>query len=113
MCRAAELHDSGRSGLLEVDKDEQTLRMHRAVQAVIRAEPDLREREAARHHAHRLLSETVQRRTASTPEGRGLELLEELWPHFDHAEAERCASSETKSAPTHRVPGATSRGAPA
>lgn len=110
-CRAdplrflAVLQEAGRSGLLEVDRRDQTLRMHRAVQSVIHAETDPDEREGLRHHAHLVLAEAVRNQPDGALGDEAPEGLQALWPHLDHTEAEQCASTETKSALMRRASG--------
>ncbi|MEU4096593.1 FxSxx-COOH system tetratricopeptide repeat protein [Streptomyces sp. NPDC026673] len=105
------LQEAGRSGLLEVDRRAQTLRMHRAVQLEIHAEVDSDERDAVRHHAHLILAEAVRNQPDGVLGDEAPEGLQALWPHLDHTEAEHCSSPEVKSALMRRASGSAPGGA--
>lgn len=107
----AVLQEAGRSGLLEVDRQAQTLRMHRAIQSVVQAEVAPDDREAVRHHTHLVLAEAVRSQPDNALDDEAPEGLQALWPHLDHTEAEHCPSPEIKSALMRRALRSAPRGA--
>ncbi|MEU6534392.1 FxSxx-COOH system tetratricopeptide repeat protein [Streptomyces sp. NPDC047000] len=96
-----EVQEIGRLGLAEVDQAGRTLKVHRVVQRLVLTALPTSEAEETRRAAHRLLAASASWRDGS---GAGPEpAFEQLWPHLDHAGADRSADSDVRAVLLERM----------
>ncbi|MFJ8047319.1 FxSxx-COOH system tetratricopeptide repeat protein [Streptomyces luteogriseus] len=107
-----EVQELSRLGLAEVDQAGHTLKVHRVVQRLVLASLPGDESDEIRHEAHRLLTAAAPRRDDSVAETDD-PAFDRLWPHLDHAGADLCSDSDTRTVLLERVRRTAQYGMPA
>ncbi|MEV0314366.1 FxSxx-COOH system tetratricopeptide repeat protein [Nonomuraea fuscirosea] len=96
------VRELSRFALAKVDQRDNTVQVHRLVQAVVRDRMTASEREATMHDVHRILLEARPREGATDdPESWGR--FDEIWPHLAPSQADDCDEEETRQLLIDRV----------
>jgi tetratricopeptide (TPR) repeat protein len=97
------IRDLTRFSLVKIDRGNNTLEVHRLVQAVIRAQmPTTEYREEAMHEVHRILV-GARPRQGGTDDPENWPRYDVIWPHLSGSEAYNCDYEDTRKLLIDRV----------
>ncbi|RJL32498.1 FxSxx-COOH system tetratricopeptide repeat protein [Bailinhaonella thermotolerans] len=91
-----------RLALAKVDQRDNSVQVHRLVQAVLRDQMNEEELESTKHEVHRILV-GARPREGDTDDPETWPRYDEIWPHLTPSEAERCDEEETRQLLIDRV----------
>ncbi|MFJ9459703.1 FxSxx-COOH system tetratricopeptide repeat protein, partial [Kitasatospora sp. NPDC101447] len=92
----------GRYALAKVDAGSNSFRVHRLVQAVIRAGMTADEQEVAVHEVHRILTD-ARPATGDVDDPASWPAFERIWPHLEPSRAQTCEDTDTRQLLIDRV----------
>ncbi|GIH23141.1 hypothetical protein Aph01nite_14510 [Acrocarpospora phusangensis] len=96
------IRDLSRFALAKVDQRNNSVQVHRLVQAVLRDRMDDDERERTVHDVHRILL-GARPREGDTDDARNWPRYDEIWPHLAPSNADSCDEEETRQLLIDRV----------
>ncbi|MFF3968056.1 FxSxx-COOH system tetratricopeptide repeat protein [Streptomyces griseorubiginosus] len=106
------VRELSRSGLVEVDRAQHSLRTHELIQQLVGAELSPEESDAVRHDAHRVLSAAAPQHVEGDAWA-GWADFEATWPHLDASRASSGTEHATRGAFIARIQRTVRLGAPA
>ena len=89
------IRDISRFALVKVDQANNSLQIHRLVQAVIRSQLTDEEQDETRHEVHKILAGARPRR-GETDDPSNWPTYELIWPHLGSSQAEECTDARTR-----------------
>ncbi len=92
----------GRFALARVDRESNSVQVHRLIQAVIRARMTQDERDVAMHEVHRVLA-GARPRQGDTDDPQNWPRFDLIWPHLGPSQAEDCDEEEPRQLLIDRV----------
>ncbi|MER7132629.1 FxSxx-COOH system tetratricopeptide repeat protein [Streptosporangium saharense] len=92
----------GRFALARVDQSDNTIQVHRLVQAVIRSQMSVEEQQKACHQVHRVLV-GARPRQGDVDDPDNWKRYDLLWPHLQPSSATECVEEETRQLLIDRV----------
>ncbi|MEU9254432.1 FxSxx-COOH system tetratricopeptide repeat protein [Streptomyces sp. NPDC048270] len=90
------LREIGRFGLARIDQADDSIQVHRLVQAVIRARLTEEEQREARHAVHRILAGARPDEDEPIDNPETWPLFHAIWPHLAPSEARYCKDPQTR-----------------
>ncbi|GII54611.1 hypothetical protein Pth03_30000 [Planotetraspora thailandica] len=96
------VRELNRFALAKVDQRDNTVQVHRLVQAVLRDQMNADEREDTVHDVHRILL-GARPREGDTDDPENWPRYDEIWPHLAPSQAETCDEEETRQLLIERV----------
>jgi Tetratricopeptide repeat/TIR domain/AAA domain/NB-ARC domain len=89
------IREISRLALIKVDQGNNSIQIHRLVQAVIRSQMSQDDQEAACHEVHQVLV-GARPRQGDTDDPENWARYELIWPHLEPSHAEECREEETR-----------------
>jgi tetratricopeptide (TPR) repeat protein/CO dehydrogenase nickel-insertion accessory protein CooC1 len=89
------IRDISRFALVRVDQGNNSLHIHRLVQAVIRSQMSESDQANARHEVHKILAD-ARPRQGDTDDPANWAAYEVIWPHLGPSAAEKCEDPRTR-----------------
>src|SRR5579862_1107655 len=96
------IREISRLALIKVDQGNNSIQIHRLVQAVIRSQMTDEEQEAACHEIHEILVGARPRRGETDDPG-NWERYDIIWPHLETSRADECTKENTRQLLTDHV----------
>jgi TIR domain/Tetratricopeptide repeat/CobQ/CobB/MinD/ParA nucleotide binding domain/NB-ARC domain len=96
------IREISRLALIKVDQGNNSIQIHRLVQAVIRSQMTEEEQEAASHEIHEILVGARPRR-GETDDPVNWERYDIIWPHLEPSRADECTQENTRQLLLDRV----------
>jgi hypothetical protein len=96
------IQEIGRFALAKVDQGDNTIQVHRLVQAVIRSQMTQEEQDEACHEVHRILV-GARPRQGEVDDPENWSRYDLLWQHLEPSRATECTEEETRQLLTDRV----------